>query len=178
MLPGRFTMHETRRVFRNAGFHPARLRLCAGLKGAVLLALVCGLVCALVCALPGRSQSSGGSNGGQGQGMGNMHPHPDLSPLSPDDADPAMFERRIRALNIERQKQIVADTDKLLKLARELNEEVAKANTGTLTLDELHKIADIEKLARDVRQRMTESVGEPQTNIPPPVPMVFPTPTH
>jgi hypothetical protein len=89
-----------------------------------------------------------------------------------------MAERRIRALNNERQKQMVSDTDKLLKLARELNEEVARANTGALTMDELHKIADIEKLARSVRQRMTESVGEPQTNMPPPAPMVFPTPIH
>ena len=102
--------------------------------------------------------------------MGGMHPHPDLGSLSSDDADPAIVERRIRALNIQRQKQIVADTDKLLKLARELNEEVAKANTGTLTPDEMHKIADIEKLARNVRQRMTESVGEPQINMLPPIP--------
>jgi hypothetical protein len=145
------------------------MRLCAGLGWAVLLALVCGLLCALVCALPGRSQSSG-SYGGQGQGMGGTHPHPDLGSLSPDNPDPAMVERRIRALNIQRQKQIVADTDKLLKLARELNEEVAKANTGTLTLDELHKIAEIEKLARNVRQRMTESAGEPEINMLPPIP--------
>jgi hypothetical protein len=144
--------------------------------GAVLLALVFGLVCALVCVLPARSQSSGGSNGGQGQGQGSVNPFSQrqgVSALSPDDADPTMFERRIRALNIERQKQIVADTDKLLKLARELNEEVAKANTDTLTLDELHKIADIEKLARNVRQRMTESVGGSQAAIPPPV--ILPT---
>ena len=40
----------------------------------------------------------------------------------------------MRALNTERQKQMVSDTDKLLKLARELNDEVAKANTGTLTI--------------------------------------------
>ena len=159
-------MHETRRTFQNREIRPACLRFCAGLGWAFLLALVCSLV----CALPGRSQSSGGSIGGQGQGMGGMHPHPDLSPLSPDDADPAIVERRIRALNIQRQKQIVADTDKLLKLARELNEEVAKANTGTLTPDEMHKIADIEKLARNVRQRMTESVGEPQINMLPPIP--------
>ena len=167
-------MHETRRVFRIAGFHPTRPRLCASVGLAVLLALAC----AILCGLPASAQSPGGSNGGQNQGMGGMHPHPDLSPLSPDDADPAMVERRIRALNIQRQKQIVADTDKLLKLARELNEEVAKANTGTLTPDELHKIADIEKLARNVRQRMTEGVGGSQTNIPPPAPLIFPTPTH
>jgi hypothetical protein len=84
-----------------------------------------------------------------------------------------MAQRRIRALNSDRQKQIVADTDKLLKLARELNDEVAKANSGTLTPDELHKIADIEKLARNVRQRMTDGAGAPQTNFPPP--MLFPT---
>jgi hypothetical protein len=86
-----------------------------------------------------------------------------------------MLERRMRALNNERQKQLVADTDKLLKLARELNEEVAKTNTDSLTPDELHKIADIEKLARNVRQRMTESVGQPQTTLPPQAPMIFPT---
>lgn len=156
-------MHETRRTFQNREIRPACLRFCAGLGWVVLLALMFGLVCGLA----GRSQSPGG--------MGQQPIHqpslarPDLGSPSPDDADPAMVERRIRALNNERQKQIVADTDKLLKLARELNEEVAKANTGTLTPDELHKIADIEKLARDVRQRMTESVGEPHTDMPPPI---------
>jgi len=73
---------------------------------------------------------------------------------------------------------MISDSDKLLKLARELNEEVAKENTGTLTLDELHKIAEIEKLARNVRQRMTEGAGEPQSTMPPPAPMIFPSPTH
>lgn len=167
-------MHETRHVFPNAVFHLARPCLCASMGFAFLLAFVC----ALACAPPARSQSSGGSNSGQGQGMGGMHPHSDLSSLSPDDVDPTMAERRLRALNNERQKQIVSDTDKLLKLARELNEDVAKANTGTLTADELHKIADIEKLARSVRQRMTESVGEPQTTMPPPAPIAFPPSIH
>ena len=99
-----------------------------------------------------------------------MHPHPDVTSLGTDDSDPMMDQRRVRALNNERQKQLVADTDKLLKLAKELNDEVAKANSGTLTPDEMHKIADIEKLARSVRQRMTEAVGEPQTSMPAPIP--------
>jgi hypothetical protein len=172
-------MHETRRAFRNAGFYPARLRLSAGLGMAVLLALLCGLVCGSA----GRSQSSGpyggqGQGQGQGQGMGDMHPHHDLDALTTDDPDPAMVERRLRALNIQRQKQIVADTDKLLKLTRELNQEVAAQNTGTLTPDELHKIADIEKLARNVRQRMTDGVGEPQTALPPPLQPQLPFPSH
>lgn len=156
-------MRETRRVFRIAGFHPTRLSLCASMGLAVLLALFY----VLVCALPGHSQSSGGSYGGQGQGTHPFSPHTDLGSPSPEDADPAMVERRIRALNNERQKEIVADTDKLLKLARELNEEVAKTNADSLTADELHKIADIEKLARNVRQKMTEGFGQPQTTMPP-----------
>jgi hypothetical protein len=166
-------MHETRRVIRNAGFHPTRLRVLAGLRGAILLALAGGFGCALLCVLPGRAQSSGGSGVGQQPIHQPSLARPDIDSPSPDNTDPAMFERRIRALNAERQKQIVSDTDKLLKLARELNEEVAKANTGTLTMDELHKIADIEKLARNVRQKMTETVGDPQTTLPPP--MIFPT---
>ncbi len=60
------------------------------------------------------------------------------------------------ALNVERQKQMVSDANKLLKLARELNDEVATANTGTFTPDQLHKIAEIEKLARSVRERMAD----------------------
>ena len=52
-------------------------------------------------------------------------PRADLSSLDGDDYDPVMMERRMRALNIERQKQMVADANKLLKLARELNDEVA-----------------------------------------------------
>jgi hypothetical protein len=129
----------------------------------------------LVCDLTSRAQFSG-SNGGQGQSQGNMHSpyssRQDLSTLSLDDLDPMVAQRRIRALNIERQKQMVSDSDKLLKLARELNEEVAKANTGTLTLDELHKIAEIEKLARNVRQRMTDAAGEAPAMSPPP-PIIY-----
>lgn len=174
VLPGRFTMHDTRRTFRNREVPLAGLRFRAGSRFAVLPALLC----ALGCMLPAHAQSSGGSNGGQGQGQGNMHPYSerqDVSPLAAGDPDSMMDQRRLRALNNERQKRIVADTDKLLKLARELNEEVAKANTGTLTEDEIHKIADIEKLARNVRQRMTETVGEaPSILSPSPPPMMFP----
>jgi hypothetical protein len=147
------------------------LRVCAGLGFAVLLALVCGLT--------GRSQSSGSNGGqgqGQGQGQGGVHSHlpqSDIGSVADGDVDPVMTARRIRALNMQRQKQMVSDTDKLLKLARELNDEVAAQNTGTFTSDELRKVAEIEKLARNVRQRMTEGAGEPQSTIPPPI--IFPT---
>jgi hypothetical protein len=101
--------------------------------------------------------------------------HPDLSSVAFDDADPVMVARRSLALNIQRQKQMVADTDKLLKLARELNAEVAAQNSTSLTLDELHKVAEIEKLARNVRERMTDGTGQPSPSLPSPPPMILPT---
>ncbi len=164
-------MHDSRRAFQNAGCYTTGLRLLTGLGGAILLALLC----ALGSGSAGRAQSNGGGgSSGGGQGHPSYSSHPDLNPLSEDDQDPMMAERRIRALNIQRQKQMVADADKLLKLARELNEEVAKANTGTLTEDELHKIADIEKLARNVRQRMTDETGQVPTTLPPLLPTLYP----
>ncbi len=80
-----------------------------------------------------------------------------------------MTESQLRELNQERQKQMVADANKLLKLARELNDEISAANRGTLTPDQLRKIAKIEKLARSVKERMTIGVGQPALLAPQPV---------
>src|ERR1700746_2712125 len=44
--------------------------------------------------------------------------------------------RRMRALNEARQKGIVSDTNKLLKLTTELNAEIARENSGELTRDQ------------------------------------------
>ena len=139
-----------------------------------------GLVAALLlefgAVIPGRAQS--GTNGGTPvpaapSGMGGMHSGIGRSGLgslsSDDDVDPVMAERRMRALNAERQKEMVADANKLLKLAKELNNEVAMANTGAFTPDQLRKIAEIEKLAKNVRERMTSGPGE--------TPGLAPTPT-
>jgi hypothetical protein len=79
-----------------------------------------------------------------------------------DDYDVSMNDRRLRALNMERQKQMVADASKLLRLAKELNDEVASTTSETFTPDQLRKIAEIEKLARNVRERMASAVGTPQ----------------
>ena len=59
--------------------------------------------------------------------------------------------RRFRALNDMRQKEIVSDTNKLLKLANELDAEVRKANSDSLTPEQLHKFAMIEKLTTTSR---------------------------
>lgn len=88
------------------------------------------------------------------------------------DYDPILAQRQRAALNAERQKEMVSDTNKLLKLARELNYEVTASGTSTLTPDDLHRLAEIEKLARSVKEKMavegqaTPPMGRPPVSFP------------
>ena len=75
-----------------------------------------------------------------------------------------MGHRRATMLNNERHNAIVSDSDKLVKLAAELNDEIAHSNAGSFTPDQLRKIAEIEKLARGIRDKMTMTVGSPPSN--------------
>jgi hypothetical protein len=69
-------------------------------------------------------------------------------------------ERRLNALNSDRHKSLVSDTEKLLRLARELDAEIA-ANAGQgLTPKEMKDVAEIEKLARNVKEKMARSYGD------------------
>ncbi|HTA79022.1 MAG TPA: hypothetical protein VK720_05715 [Terracidiphilus sp.] len=89
------------------------------------------------------------------------HKAPDSTIPGMADADPVAAARQIQALNAERQKSMISDTDKLLKLAKELNKDV-DSNPDRLTQGELHKLADIEKLARNVKEKMSVSfIGGP-----------------
>jgi hypothetical protein len=65
----------------------------------------------------------------------------------------------MRALNADRQKSMVSDADKLLKLARQLDTEIASNPTEDLTPEELRKVTEIEKLARSVKAKMAQSFG-------------------
>jgi hypothetical protein len=67
-------------------------------------------------------------------------------------------EKQLRALNAERQKSLVADTNKLLRLVSQLNAEVASEHPAALTPEQLRKIAEIEKLAHSVKDKMSTSV--------------------
>jgi hypothetical protein len=76
---------------------------------------------------------------------------------SPNSNDPMERERQeklAKARNSDRQKQLVKDTDKLLSLAKELKEDVDKSNEDTLSVDVVKKAAEIEKLAKSVKDRM------------------------
>jgi hypothetical protein len=75
--------------------------------------------------------------------------------------DPTEQEERLRALNRERQKSLVSDTNKLLKLATQFDTEVKGADSGALTPSQMHKLGEIEKLARNVKDKMSYSVRGP-----------------
>jgi hypothetical protein len=75
---------------------------------------------------------------------------PDFGPPT----SPKMEEQQARARSTERQKKLVADTDKLLTLATELKTDVDKTNQNILSMDVIKKADEIEKLAHSVKERM------------------------
>jgi hypothetical protein len=63
------------------------------------------------------------------------------------------------AANAARKKLIVEESALLLKLAADLKTEVDKTNKDTLSLNVIRKADAIEKLARDVKEKMKLTVG-------------------
>jgi hypothetical protein len=72
-----------------------------------------------------------------------------------------MQARRITALNLLRHKEMVNDASRLLRLAQELNAESKNLSPA----ERVRKAAEIEKLAKSVRDKMSYVVGdEPPAN--------------
>ncbi len=84
---------------------------------------------------------------------------PGLTPITPPDmaASPAMVQEQAKMRNLDRQKQLVLDTQKLLALANQLKSDVDKSNKDTLSLDVIRKAEEIEKLAHSVKEKMKGS---------------------
>jgi hypothetical protein len=118
-------------------------------SGKTRLALALGLL----LALPGGAQNGQAPHGAGsiGQQIGGV-----LGDSS--DSDPVEQEKRLKALNAERQKSLVADTNRLVKLATELNSELNGMHPESLNLAQLRKVAEIEKLAHSVKEKMSLSV--------------------
>jgi len=113
----------------------------------------------------GAQQPTGGGSG-SGNGAGRSQPN-STQPQMPTSAMPSIVpsdpadERMIRLeqeqakmRNVDRQKKLVEDTEKLLALANQLKEEVGKSNKDTLSLDVVKKADEIEKLAHSVKEKM------------------------
>ena len=133
---------ESRRMVEGAG---ARFR---GLRPVLGLALLLGIP--LAGQVPFQQPPSI-NNGRVGQG------YPDQNGVGQDANSPD--RRRVQMLNAERQKALISDTEKLLKLAKELNDEVAASDSGTMSDEQLRKVAEIGKLAKSVKDKMSFSAG-------------------
>jgi hypothetical protein len=92
-----------------------------------------------------------------GNGKLGQHYPDSAGPFGDDSNSPD--KKRIRMLNAERQKALISDTEKLLKLARELNDEVTGSDSTSLSDAQLRKVAEIGKLAHSVKEKMSYSVG-------------------
>lgn len=69
---------------------------------------------------------------------------------------PGQKEKQDKLRNDDRQKQLVSDTDKLLRLATELQAEVAKTDKNVLSVDVIKKADEIERLAHSVKVKMRD----------------------
>ena len=110
----------------------------------------------------------GHSQGGNSQLPVSPHgfPQQDNTPFSTmDGSNSVESEKRMRMINTDRQKSLVADANRLLALATELNNEIAKSNTGDLTPEQIRKVAEIEKLAHSVKDKMSMSLRGPMMNM-------------
>lgn len=127
-----------------------RLRAWAAQGGVRLtLCVTLLLVGSAQAAGPAQVSSNGGSNAPPpARGFGAARDS-DL-PAENERAQEQMADRR----NTDRQKQLVADTEKLFELAQQLRDEVAKSNKDQLSIPVVKRSEEIEKLARSVKEKM------------------------
>jgi hypothetical protein len=82
-------------------------------------------------------------------------PHPRPKPPTQEDEDRAKIEKDMaKKANEQRQADLKRDTEKLLKLASELQQYVDKSNENLLSLEVIKKAEEIEKLAHSVKEKM------------------------
>lgn len=88
--------------------------------------------------------------------------------------DPAGDQRRLMVNKAVQRQTVVNTTIQLLQSTQELDEEIRRTHPETLTLAELKKLAEIEKLAHKVKATLTE-IGRGATS---PQPRVIPIPVE
>lgn len=120
----------------------------------LLFVLACSGVVA-VCALPASAQQPGAVPVEPGA------PPVFDGPPPPDPSSDMMAAKMARERNAMRQKQIVEDTNRLLDLAKQLKTAVDKSNKDELSLDVVNTAAAIEKLAKEVKDKMRMETGVP-----------------
>jgi hypothetical protein len=71
---------------------------------------------------------------------------------------PAFYEKRLQMLNAAQHQSMVADTERLVKLVADLNAQINSSNASSLTPEQMRMVAEIEKLAHNVRDKMRMTV--------------------
>jgi hypothetical protein len=74
----------------------------------------------------------------------------------PDNTLPPFFQNNRQKWNEDRQKRLVSDTQRLVRLASELKAEVASSGAESLTPEMQKKMDEIEKLAKSVKDKMRD----------------------
>lgn len=92
--------------------------------------------------------------------MPNMDPFNMPPVYSGDPMQNRQDQKRLQYLNAERQKSMVAETNRLVKLAADLNAQINSGERTQLTPDQVRQLAEIEKLAHRIRDRMSTSVRQ------------------
>jgi hypothetical protein len=83
----------------------------------------------------------------QGPGMGNV-------PVKSGDG---VQQQQAKAANQQRQVEIKRDTEKMFQLTAELKDSLTKSGEGVVSMDDLKKVEQIEKLAHGVKSKMKQS---------------------
>ncbi len=97
---------------------------------------------------------------GSGAQLQTQSPHPGARhPISGSDDDDNTWQQQqqkelAKKANVQREEEIKKDAEKLLELATELKQSVDKSNENTLSLDVIKKAEQIEKLAKNVKEKM------------------------
>ena len=131
---------------------PARWRSLAAMRPPALSLPRC-LAAAILIVLPAAAQSPGTPLNPGSQGHSTSHFPSQAPPISPN---ATLDQKRISLLNKLRQRSIVDDATKLLFLARQLNAESSNLSEA----ERMRKAAEIEKLAKSVKEKMSYAVGD------------------
>jgi hypothetical protein len=67
---------------------------------------------------------------------------------------PRIDDMQLRARNYDRQKKLIAETDKLVSLATDLKQQVGKPDKSPSSAELMRRAEEIEKLAKSVKDRM------------------------
>ncbi len=109
---------------------------------------------AIVLAGAGCAASAQLGSTSSGQTSNSRAPFGTQTPGDPNPISPATLEHLERGRQSDRQKKLIADTDRLLFLANELKADMDKTTKDTLSIEVIRKAEEIEKLAHNVKERM------------------------